>query len=83
VRPDKKNIKITPNRDSVYIAVQTGEGIAVACTFSQLLEGIVSIPTADSDTLVCACLETNRRKLIHRYMEFLREEFAKPENLLI
>jgi len=75
-----KKIQLTPNRDSVYTAVQTGEGIATACSFSYIPEDILSIPTDETDTLVCACLETNKRKLIRKYMEFLRDEFAKPEN---
>ena len=75
-----RKISITPNRDSVYTGVETGEGVATACAFSQIPEDIAVIPTEVSDTLVCVCMETNRRKLIRQYMEILREEFAKPEN---
>lgn len=78
-----RKIILTPNRDSVYTGVETGEGIATACAFSQIPEDIAVIPTDVSDTLVCVCLETNRRKLIRQYMDILREEFAKQENKII
>ena len=64
----------------MYTGVETGEGIATACTFSQIPEDIAVIPTEVSDTLVCVCLETNRRKLIRQYMEILRDEFSKQGN---
>lgn len=70
-----KKIVVTPNRDSVYTAVETGEGIATACAFTQIPSGIVMIPTEVTDTLVCVCLESNNRKLIKRYMDILKEEF--------
>jgi len=75
-----RKITITPNRDSVYTGVETGEGIATACAFSQIPEDIAVIPTEVSDTLVCVCMETNRRKLVRQYMDILRQEFAKQEN---
>lgn len=75
-----KKIIITPNRDSVYIAVETGEGIATSCINSQLPPGITAIPTQVNDTLVCMCLDTTKRKLIHKYMDILQDEFKKPEN---
>lgn len=75
-----RKIILTPNRDSVYTGVETGEGIATACAFSQIPEDIAVIPTEVSDTLVCVCLEMNRRKLTRQYMGILREEFAKQEN---
>lgn len=70
-----KKIVVTPNRDSVYTAVETGEGIATACAAAQLPSGIHMVPSDVTDTLVCVCLESNRRKLTKRYMEILKEEF--------
>lgn len=70
-----KKIVVTPNRDSLYTAVETGEGIATACAFTQIPNGIVMVPTDVTDTLVCVSLEANKRKLIKRYMEILKEEF--------
>ncbi len=71
-----KKIVVTPNRDSVYTAVETGEGIATACSAAQLPGGIHMLETDVTDTLVCVCLESNNRKLIRRYMDILREEFG-------
>ena len=70
-------IQITPNRDSVYIAITTGDGIAISCMSSTAPEGIGSIPADASDSLVCVCLESNQRKLVGTYMRFLQEAFAK------
>lgn len=70
-----KKIVVTPNRDSLYTAVETGEGIATACAAAQLSGGIHMIPTNVTDALVCVRLESNKRKLVKRYMDILREEF--------
>lgn len=72
-----KDIQIAPNRDSVYIAVQTGEGIAISCMSNKAPEGISSIPTNAYDSLVCVCLESNKRKLVQTYMQFLEEAFSE------
>lgn len=72
-----KNIQIAPNRDSVYIAIQTGEGIAISCMSNKAPEGISSIPTNSYDSLVCVCHESNKRKLVQTYMQFLEEAFQE------
>lgn len=74
-----KNEKIvtTPNRDSVYTAVETGSGIATACAFTHAPTGIEMIPTNVTDTLVCVCAENNRRKLVTQYMNILRDTFLE------
>jgi len=74
-----KKIVVTPNRDSVYTAVETGEGIATACAFTQIPNSIVMIPSDVTDTLVCVCLESNNRRLIKQYMDILREEFRSGQ----
>ncbi len=72
-----KDILIAPNRDSVYIAIQTGEGVAISCMSNKAPEGISSIPTNAYDSLVCVCMETNRRKLVQVYMNYLEEAFSE------
>lgn len=74
-----QNIIVMPNRDSVYTAVETGEGIALACAFSRVssdVGDIAMIPTKITDHLICARLETNRRKLVKRYVGLLHEAFS-------
>lgn len=77
-----EKILVVPNRDSVYTSVETGNGIAISCSFSQVPTDIAMLPTCAADTLVCACLESNRRKLVHRYMEILRQCFARQAEQL-
>ena len=74
---ENEKIVVTPNRDSVYTAVETGEGIATACSFTQTGNGIAMIPTKVTDTLVCVCMEDNRRKLVSRYMSNLKAAFRE------
>lgn len=74
------DIRVVSNRDSVYIAVETGEGIAISCMASQLPESIVNIPARQVDTLVCVSLKSNRRKLVRTYAEILKEEFGKESD---
>ena len=77
-----QNEKIVPvpNRDSVYTAVETGEGIAIACSFIQVPESITKIPTDMTDTLVCICTENNSRRLVDRYMGILKTAFAEQDS---
>ena len=75
------DIRVVTNRDSVYIAVETGEGIAISCMASQIPESIVNIPVRQVDTLACVSLKTNQRKLVRTYAEILKEEFGK-ENFI-
>lgn len=70
-----KEIIICPNRDSVYTAVETGVGISISCSVSQVPNTIAAIPTRAYDTLACVCMDTNERKLVKRYMSILREEY--------
>ena len=71
------DIRVVSNRDSVYIAVETGEGISISCMASQIPESIVNIPAGQVDTLACVSLKSNRRKLVRTYAQILKEEFAK------
>lgn len=72
---ENRVIKTTPNRDTVYISVETGEGIAISCMENKAPEGIGSIPTNAYDSLVCVCLESNKRKLVRTYMDYLGDAF--------
>jgi len=72
---ENENIVVTPNRDSVYTAVETGSGIATVCDAARISSGIRMLPTDVTDTLVCVCLESNRRKLVHNYIEILKDTF--------
>jgi len=72
-------IVAVPNRDSVYTAVETGEGIAIACSYIQVPESIVKIPTDMTDTLVCICMENNSRRLVDRYMGILKSAFSEQD----
>ena len=67
-----KKIIVLPNRDSVYTAVELGNGIAIACSYSNISKDVTMIPTAGSDTLVCACRADNRRKLVKEYFTILQ-----------
>jgi DNA-binding transcriptional LysR family regulator len=75
-----KKIVITPNKDSVHMAVETGKGIAIACSLLQASPDIIFLPTHVYDTLVCVCLDSAKRRLIAEYMEILRDEFQDPAN---
>lgn len=74
---ENKTIKITPNRDTVYISIETGEGVAISCMSSTAPEGIGHIPANCNDSLVCVCMESNKRKLVTTYMKMLQESFAR------
>ena len=74
-----EKIVAAPNRDSVYTAVETREGIAIACSFIQVPESITMIPTHITDTLVCVCSENNKRRLVSRYMSMLKTAFDEQE----
>lgn len=67
-----KKIIVLPNRDSVYTAVELGNGIAIACSYSNISKDVTMIPTSASDTLVCACRADNRRKLVKEYFAILQ-----------
>lgn len=72
---ENEKIVVTPNRDSVYTAVETGSGIATVCDAARISSGIRMIPTDVTDTLVCVCMENNRRKLVQNYIDILKDTF--------
>lgn len=74
-----REIHVTSNRDSVYIAVETGEGITISCMLAQTPSGIMPIPFEQKDTLAAVSLESNRRKLVKTYNQFLLEEYNNQE----
>lgn len=76
---ENEKIIVTPNRDSVYTAVETGSGIATACAAARLSGGLRLVDTDVTDTLVCVCMESNRRKLIREYMDVLKQTFNEDQ----
>lgn len=76
---NNKRIVVMPNRDSVYTALETGNGIAIACSNSQHPADVTAVATQEIDTLVCVRMADNHRKLVARYMLLLQEIFRQGD----
>jgi len=69
---------IRPNRDSVYMSVELGQGVALGTSLSQTGDlSIIKIPTGKKDYLTCVWREDARNPRIEAYAELLQEFFRQ------
>ena len=70
------DIRIFPNRDSVYFAVEVNEGIAIGGATGKLPDDVMSIPTKYKDTLIAVC-KNDPGKETEDYLRILRDKYRK------
>ena len=74
---------VRPNRDSVYLSVEMGQGVALGSSLSQTGElSITKIPTGKKDNLICVWLKESADPRIDVYAEFLRNYFQQDESAM-
>jgi len=79
ISPSK--LQIRPNRDSVYLSVELGEGVALGSSISQTGRlSITKFPTGKKDNLICVWREDSQDPRIEFYAELLRKFFQKNHN---
>ena len=69
---------IRPNRDSVYLSVELGQGVTIGTSLSHTEHlSITKIPTGQKDNLICAWREDAQDPRIQVYADLLREFFRQ------
>ena len=70
---------IRPNRDSVYLSVELGQGIALGTSISQTEHlSITKLPTGKKDSLVCVWRKNAKDPRIRAYADLLCGYFSSP-----
>jgi len=69
---------VRSNRDSVYLSVELGQGVALGTSLSQIGQlSIIKIPTGKKDNLICVWREDTGDPRLEVYAELLREFFKQ------
>jgi len=69
---------IRPNRDSVYMSVELGQGVALGTSLSQTGHlAITKFPTGKADNLICVWREDEKNPRVEAYAELLQEFFQQ------
>ena len=69
---------IRPNRDSVYLSVELGQGVTIGTSLSHTEHlSITKIPTGKKDNLICVWREDAQDPRIKVYADLLREFFQQ------
>lgn len=75
--PDK--IQAMPNRDSVYTAVELGQGVTIGHSMTQVLgnDGIQSYPTKSTEKLLSVWRSGEKEYISKQYAQLLQQEYRK------
>lgn len=74
-----EKIQVLPNRESVYTAIELGQGVTVGNARTQILSSgtILAYPTQTMETLVCVWREGEKESVSERYAQLLQQGYQQ------